>query len=121
MYTVIIYGQMINGIKPTPKELKNFYGCENVIENWDGKQPLSRDTLAITTRHPPFNSEYGTAAIHINIAADHITRQKRHHHRRRNHRHEPGNLSDKAAQGVLTGYRKLKTFLTKPRHDDWEQ
>ena len=71
MFAVIIYGQLHTGTKPSAKDLKTFYGCESVVDDWDGTTPLADGALAITSLQPPFDIK-GAAAIHINIAADHM-------------------------------------------------
>ena len=73
MNPIILYGKISTGETPTAERIKNLYGCETVIDEWDGTSFLPDGALAITSEKPPFNIE-GAAVLHINVALENINK-----------------------------------------------
>lgn len=52
---VVIYGSVASGKTRYAEQYKTHFGCNRIIEEWDGKTLLEVGDLALTQLNPPYS------------------------------------------------------------------
>lgn len=55
MSIVIVHGAQSSGKTRRGPQLMKHYGCQRIVDDWDGRAPLNDGDLALTNTEPPFS------------------------------------------------------------------